>query len=152
MIGPDAYPAVPVGGGSAGVRPFAAVSFLEGIANELGPTVHTYYRRGIPELSELAQDTNFFTTESGSSRGLVGEYFSSESLEGEPMLRRTDAHVNFGGSRRGLSALAQLRIQPAQWPRDGPATIPPPTQATTISSCNPLVKLVATIGYMLMAN
>jgi beta-glucosidase len=36
VIGPDAYPAVPVGGGSAGVRPFAAVSFLEGIANELG--------------------------------------------------------------------------------------------------------------------
>src|SRR4029077_9425874 len=35
VIGPDAYPAVPVGGGCAGVRPFAAVSFLEGIANEL---------------------------------------------------------------------------------------------------------------------
>ncbi len=67
VIGPDAYPAVPVGGGSAGVRPFAAVSFLEGIANELGPSVRTYYRRGIPELSELAQNTNFSTTESGSS-------------------------------------------------------------------------------------
>src|SRR5436309_2757154 len=30
VIGPDAYPAVPVGGGSARVQPFAAVSFLEG--------------------------------------------------------------------------------------------------------------------------
>ncbi len=109
VIGPDAYPAVPVGGGSAGVRPFAAVSFLEGIANELGPTVRTYYRRGIPELGELAQDTDFSTTESGSSRGLAGEYFSSESLEGEPMLRRTDAHVNFGavaGADLGFGVVA----------------------------------------------
>ena len=96
VIGPDAYPAVPVGGGSAGVRPFAAVSFLEGIANELGPGVRTYYRRGIPELSELAQDTNFFTAESGNSDGLLGEYFSTEDLEGKPILRRTDPHVNFG--------------------------------------------------------
>ncbi len=109
VIGPDAYPAVPVGGGSAGVRPFAAVSFLEGIANELGPSVRTYYRRGIPELSELAQNTNFSTTESGSSRGLPGEYFSSESFEGEPMLRRTDAHVNFGavaGADLGFGVVA----------------------------------------------
>jgi beta-glucosidase len=96
VIGPDAYPAVPVGGGSAGVRPFAAVSFLEGIANELGPAVRTYYRRGIPELSELAQDTNFSTTEAEGSGGLSGEYFSNENLQGEPTLRRTDAHVNFG--------------------------------------------------------
>lgn len=96
VIGPDAYPAVPVGGGSAGVRPFAAVSFLEGIANELGPTVRTCYRRGIPELNELAQDTSFSTTESGNDVGLSGEYFSNENLQGEPILRRTDAHVDFG--------------------------------------------------------
>src|SRR2546430_15192671 len=36
VIGPDAYPAVPDGGGSARVQPFAAVSFLEGISNLLG--------------------------------------------------------------------------------------------------------------------
>ena len=59
VIGPDAYPAVPVGGGSAGVRPFAAVSFLEGIANELGPGVHTYYHRGIPSLIESGAEHEF---------------------------------------------------------------------------------------------
>jgi beta-glucosidase len=96
VIGPDAYPAVPLGGGSAGVRPFAAVSFLEGIANELGPSVRTLYRRGIPELNELAQSTNFSTSESGGKSGLLAEYFSNEKLEGEPILRRTDSHVNFG--------------------------------------------------------
>ena len=36
VIGPDAYPAQPVGGGSGAVQPFAAVSFLQGIANYLG--------------------------------------------------------------------------------------------------------------------
>ena len=30
VIGPAAYPAIPAGGGSAQVRPFVAVSFLEG--------------------------------------------------------------------------------------------------------------------------
>ena len=60
VIGPDAYPAVPVGGGSAGVRPFAAVSFLEGIANELGASIPTYYDRCIPQLNELAERTAVF--------------------------------------------------------------------------------------------
>ena len=82
VIGPDAYPAVPVGGGSAGVRPFAAVSFLEGVANELGPTVHTFYHRGIPGLNELAQNTNFSTGESGGSPGLSAEYFSNGEVGG----------------------------------------------------------------------
>ena len=36
VIGPDAYPAQPVGGGSGAVQPFVAVSFLQGIANYLG--------------------------------------------------------------------------------------------------------------------
>ncbi|HTW23348.1 MAG TPA: glycoside hydrolase family 3 C-terminal domain-containing protein [Candidatus Baltobacteraceae bacterium] len=96
VIGPEAYPAVPVGGGSAGVRPFAAVSFLEGVANELGPGVRTYYSRGIPELGEFAQRTNFSTAASGGEPGLLAEYFSNEKLEGDPILRRNDAHVNFG--------------------------------------------------------
>ena len=61
IIGPDAYPAVPVGGGSARVKPFAAVSFLEGLGNYLGTTVPIYYSPGVPTLSEMAQATNFLT-------------------------------------------------------------------------------------------
>ncbi len=96
VIGPGAYPAEPVGGGSAGVRPFAAVSFLEGIANELGPSVRTFYHRGIPEFAELAQATNFTTAQSGGEAGLLAEYFSGANLEGDPMIRRNDPHINFG--------------------------------------------------------
>jgi len=96
VIGPDAYPAVPVAGGSAGVRPFGAVSFLEGIANELGASVPTYYDRGIPELSELAQRTSFSTAASGGVPGLLAEYFAAENLQGDPIVRRNDQHINFG--------------------------------------------------------
>src|SRR4029077_10055678 len=36
VIGPDAYPAVVGGGGSAETKPFGAVSYLEGVSNRLG--------------------------------------------------------------------------------------------------------------------
>src|SRR5437588_1817867 len=36
IIGPGAYPAVPVGGGSARVEPFRAISFMEGLSNAAG--------------------------------------------------------------------------------------------------------------------
>jgi beta-glucosidase len=96
VIGPGAYPAVPVGGGSAGVRPFAGVSFLEGIANQLGANVPTLYDRGIPELGDLAQRTNFSTAMSSGGSGLMAEYFASENLQGDPIIRRKDEHINFG--------------------------------------------------------
>jgi beta-glucosidase len=98
VIGPGASPAVPVGGGSAGVRPFAAISILEGISNELGASVRTTYHRGIPDRSDLANSTNFTTVASGGIPGLSAEYFSSTTLDGEPVLKRTDAHINFGAS------------------------------------------------------
>jgi beta-glucosidase len=96
VIGPDAYPAVPVAGGSAGVRPFGAVSFLEGTANGLGANVSTYYDRGIPELSDLAQHTNFSTASTGGEPGLLAEYFSTENLQGDPIVRSNDEHINIG--------------------------------------------------------
>jgi beta-glucosidase len=107
VIGPDAYPAAYVGGGSAGVRPFSTVSILEGLANTLGPSVRTTYRRGIPDVIELAQATSFATTVTGGSAGLLAEYFSNPSLEGDPAIRRTDLHINFGtDSNADLGALA----------------------------------------------
>ena len=111
VIGPGAYPAVPVGGGSAGVQPFSAVSFLEGVANELGASVPVYYDSGVPELGALAQMTSFSTEESGKSPGLVADYFSNESLEGDPIEHQTDLHINFGAV-----ANAELGYRPASYP------------------------------------
>ena len=100
IIGPVAYPAVPVGGGSARVQPFSAVSFLEGISNYLGSNNRTYYDRGLPSLSEMAQATNFSTTPDDGSRGLRAEYFSNQDLQGEPTATRTDLHINFSAESR----------------------------------------------------
>src|SRR6266852_9294995 len=60
VIGPNAYPAVPVGGGSARVQPFSAVSFLEGLGNYFGAGP-VYYDHGVPTLSEMADSTEFHT-------------------------------------------------------------------------------------------
>jgi beta-glucosidase len=110
VIGPDAYPPVPVGGGSAGVRPFAAVSFLEGISKELGSRVPTYYHRGIPPLNELAQSTNFLTAASGGASGLNAEYFSSDDLTGDPISRQTVQHINFGEVANGELGLGAATL------------------------------------------
>ena len=111
VIGPGAYPGNPVGGGSAGVRPFGTVSILEGIANELGPSVRTTYQRGILDLGDLAATTNFTTSSEGGAPGLAAEYFSNPNLEGEPVQKRVDAHVNFG-----LNPNAELGAFGASYP------------------------------------
>ena len=110
VIGPDAYPAQVVGGGSAGVRPFTAVSFLEGLTEYLGNGATVYYERGIPTLGEMADATSFFTDEGGKQSGLNLEIFDNPSLSGKPSVRRVVEHVNpdrllsGGGSQNELSA------------------------------------------------
>jgi len=111
VIGPDAYPAVPVGGGSAGVQPFTAVSFLQGIADDAGASIPTYYDPGIAALSELAARTEFMTEASGGAPGLAGEYFSGDDLQGNAIVRRTDSHINFG-----VDPNADLGFAPQSYP------------------------------------
>jgi beta-glucosidase len=100
VVGPDAYPAVPVGGGSAGVQPFVAVSFLEGISNRFGPSVNVLYHRGIPSTSEMAEATNFTTAASNGQPGLTAEYFKTEEMQGAPAAKRNEQHVNYGPGAR----------------------------------------------------
>jgi beta-glucosidase len=101
VVGPDAYPAVPVGGGSAAVQPFAAVSFLEGLSNTLGPGVKVLYDRGIPTLGEMADATDFTNAATNGKPGLTAEYFRSEEMQGQPVVTRNEAHVNYGPGARG---------------------------------------------------
>ena len=96
VIGPDAYPAVPDGGGSARVQPFAAVSFLEGISNLLGSNTKVLYSRGIPKLGELANATNFSTAANNGRPGISAEYFANKQLQGIPVVTRTEQHINLG--------------------------------------------------------
>jgi beta-glucosidase len=102
VVGPDAYPAVPVGGGSARVVPFEAVSFLQGIGDYMGNAGQVYYSPGLPSVEEMAAKTSFSTTASGTTRGLQAEHFTNPDLQGTPYLSRTEDHVDFGQTGRSL--------------------------------------------------
>jgi beta-glucosidase len=98
VVGPDAYPGVPVAGGSAGVRPFHTVSPLEGLTDALGNTATVFYDRGLPTISELAHTTNFTTEPTGGKPGLTMEVYANEKLSGEPKQRSTVEHLNIAGA------------------------------------------------------
>jgi beta-glucosidase len=85
LIGPDAYPGVPEGGGSAGVVPFHLVSALEGISDEVGSTTTVLYDRGLPTMFHLAHDTKFTTSPIPDGKpGVTLDTFPNLDLSGQP--------------------------------------------------------------------
>lgn len=102
VIGPDAFPAVPVGGGSAAVEPFAAISYLEGLSNYPGAAFQVYYDRGVLPYSDLANATNFVTSQTDGKPGLKAEYFDNLDLKGTPAVTRIEEHVDYGTAARLL--------------------------------------------------
>ncbi len=57
IFGPDAWPAVPGGGGSSEAAAFDPVSIVTGIGNLLGPETHVLYSRGLPEIGDVFRRT-----------------------------------------------------------------------------------------------
>ena len=128
IIGPNAFPALPAGGGSAQVRPFAPVSFLEGLTaafTEGGPAARVSYNRGVPTLAEIFDSTSFVTSPNDGKPGLLGEYFSDPSLNGRAVLTRVDEHVNFAWDRPTVWPTGATPKSSARWtgffipPKDG---------------------------------
>jgi beta-glucosidase len=105
VIGPDAYPAVPHGGGSVTVVPFHATSLLEGLSDELGTDVEVHYSRGIADLHRIAAATEFSTAAGGDRPGLEVEVFDNMELAGTPTGTRVDRHID-QGMPLDLTALA----------------------------------------------
>ena len=99
VIGPDAYPAQPGGGGSAEAKPFTPLSYLEGIASYLGDSAKVYYSRGIPTLDDISKQMEFTTQASGGKKGLKTEIFLNSDLSGAPAIVRTDKHVAYEPAR-----------------------------------------------------
>ena len=95
VVGTEAFPGIPVGGGSAQVQPFATVSFLQGLSAYLSPGVNVLYSQGIPTLSEMARATKFSTAASGGQPGLSQEAFAAEDLQGAPVIS-TQKFLDFG--------------------------------------------------------
>jgi beta-glucosidase len=96
VVGPDAHPGVPVGGGSAHVVPFEAVSFLQGISDYVGNAAQVFYSPGIPTVQEMAALKSFSTTASGGTLGFKAEHFTNPELQGAPFFTRTEERVDFG--------------------------------------------------------
>jgi beta-glucosidase len=111
VIGPDAYPAQPGGGGSAEAKPFTPVSYLEGVANSLGTGAKVYYDRGLSTLDEIAKHTEFMTEATGGRQGLKTEFFTNGNLSGTPTTIRTDKHVNYEPARGGDGAASDMSIR-----------------------------------------
>ncbi|ADW67273.1 beta-glucosidase [Granulicella tundricola] len=97
VVGPDAYPAQVVGGGSAGVVPFAAVSGFQGIVEAAGPGVNVLYDRGLPTLSHLSSDTRMTTAVTGGQAGVTLETFSNVDLQGPAVATSITPHIALDG-------------------------------------------------------
>ncbi len=77
IIGPNAWPAVPGGGGSSHATPFEPVSLLTGVANLLGPNVHVLYSGGLPEMTDIFRNTHW-------QNGVKVETFAGGDFGGTP--------------------------------------------------------------------
>ncbi len=96
VVGPDAYPGVAVGGGSAGVVPFHLVSPVEGLSTYAGNSGLTVlYDRGLPTLGNLARDMVFSTPDG--KPGLNLETFSGDTLSGPPVSTRVVSSIAVNG-------------------------------------------------------
>ena len=76
------------------MRPFTAVSYLEGIADYLGSGATVYYDRGIPSLGDMADATAFSIDAADKEPGIKLEAFNNTNLSGEPSVHRTEQHIN----------------------------------------------------------
>ena len=96
VIGPDAYPAVTVGGGSAQVNPFETVSFLDGLSDSLAGHVLVTSDHGVMSPGVAAIATNFVTAPQNGKEGLNEEDFNNGNFSGAPERRRVVQHISLG--------------------------------------------------------
>ena len=97
LVGPDAYPGVPVGGGSAGVVPFHLVSAYEGLAAKVAPGATVLYDPGLPSLSHLANATKLTTASTGGKPGVTLETFANKDLQGTPAMSSVVPQIDLSG-------------------------------------------------------
>jgi beta-glucosidase len=118
VIGPLAHPAVSTAGGSGHVPEFTAVSFLQGVSDELRNRATVTYARGVPTLKVLTAMTEFRTAASGGQPGVIAELFEDADYSGKPLLTHTErqfatGNAGFGGDP-DLSALSSLLNDPSK--------------------------------------
>ena len=88
VIGPDAWPAVPGGGGSSQATAFEPVSIVTGIAVLVGPNVHVLYTRGLPEMNDVFWRTHWSGT-------IQQATYPSKDFSGTPETLQTSLIANY---------------------------------------------------------
>jgi beta-glucosidase len=98
VIGPNAGPDVPAGGGSSHTKAFHQVSTLEGIKALAGNEVEVVYDAGLgsDSVATIAQKSFYEHSESdgSTSEGLLAEYFQGKKFSGKPVLARVEQVIN----------------------------------------------------------
>ena len=93
IFGPDAWPAVPGGGGSSEAAAFDPVSIVTGIGNLLGPETHVLYSRGLPEIGEVFRRTVW-------EGPVKQETYSANNFTGTPETTQERAIADYMPARR----------------------------------------------------
>jgi beta-glucosidase len=96
VVGANAYPSVPVGGGSAGVVPFRSTNALTSLADELGEGTAVLYDRGLPTMNQIVNGTTWSTAASKGEHGVILETFDNPDLSGSPKTS-TVLHLKLDG-------------------------------------------------------
>jgi len=97
VVGPDAYPAQPVGGGSGAAIAYSPVSILDGLVHAAGNAVTVYYEPALRSLQELVSATNFTTEAQGGEPGLKMEQFANGDLSGPSTNVQVVRRLNYAG-------------------------------------------------------
>ncbi len=106
VVGPDAWPAVPGGGGSSHVDAFAPVSIMTGISNALAGKAKVLYVPGLPTADDLFQQTEFYDASGKpSANPWVGSQVKIESFD----------NPNFSGSPTVSSARHIATFRSEEW-------------------------------------
>ncbi|HEY1766701.1 MAG TPA: glycoside hydrolase family 3 C-terminal domain-containing protein [Terracidiphilus sp.] len=98
IIGPDAWPAVPGGGGSSAATAFDPVDIVTGIGNLLGSDVHLLYSRGLPAMNDVFKNTQW-------DGDVKVETFPSNDFTGSP---ETGSRPNVADWRQAQWEAGQL--------------------------------------------
>ena len=104
LIGPLAYPLVPVGGGSSQATPFHGVSLLEALSEQVGARGTILYDRGLPTYTSVVQATHFSVDVAGKQSGIRLQVFHNTELSGDPAETRVETHLSVG---RGIDMAPQ---------------------------------------------
>lgn len=117
VLGPNAHPAVPGGGGSAQVTPFSATSLLTGLGDALAGKVRVTYARGLKPLPEIFASTRWSIDPDARQPGLRCE---SLDANGAAISSETVGCIDFwrpGRAPKGIGRPRDLRFSGFFHPR-----------------------------------